>query len=227
MSASRSASDTFSSPQARLVPTSFSSRCRLTSQPSRGVDEANARKPRTVPCTANAIRSSERMSRPARRSASLDCSARTLTVSRISRMRTCSSRERTQGSTSSDSPFSTSGRHCANGPFRGRDGVDALAVAVEEHEENRVGRDCLAQDFEALADHRIGVAGGDVLEIDGDFRAGKIDAERRTIRPRLPQLRRQDVGSRVTQEAIRLAPSAPRWDPPALQGSLAARRRQP
>ena len=122
MSASRSASATFSRPQARLVPTSLSSRCRFTSQPSRGVDDTKARKPRTVPCTAKAIRSSERMSRPARRPASPACSARALTVSRISRMRTCSRRERIQGSASSASPFRTSGRHCANGP---------LAVAMD------------------------------------------------------------------------------------------------
>ena len=82
------------------------------------------------------------------------------------------------------------------GGLGGRDGFDALAVAVEQREEDGVGASGLAQDVEALADHRIGVAGGDVLEVDRDFGAGKVDAERRPVGPLLPQLRGQHVRSR-------------------------------
>jgi len=101
-------------PARQAGATSLSSRCRFTSQPSRGWPEANARKPRTTPCTPKAISSNERMPRPARRAASAACSARTSAVSRNSMMRTCSRRERIQGSASSDSPLRTSGRHSVN-----------------------------------------------------------------------------------------------------------------
>ncbi|KPJ80548.1 MAG: hypothetical protein AMJ58_08310 [Gammaproteobacteria bacterium SG8_30] len=109
----RSASAIRSSPLARLVPTSLSSRCRFTSQPSPGSAAAKARKPRTTPCTPKAISKSERISRPASLAASAACSARTAVVSRNSMMRTCSSRERIQGSDSSGSSFRTSGRQRA------------------------------------------------------------------------------------------------------------------
>ena len=157
------------------------------------------------------------MSRPARRSESPACSAFTLTVSRISRMRTCSSRERIQGSASSDSPFSTSGRHCAKGPFATATESMRSAVAVEQREEDRVGVGGLAQDVEALAYHCIGVAGGDVLEVDRNLGASEVDAERRAFGPRLPQLRRQDVGGRELRKRFAWHRSIPRWDPPVFE----------
>ena len=80
--------------------------------------------------------------------------------------------------------------------LRRGDGVDALAVPVEQRKEYGVGIGGLAQDVEALANHRIGVAGSDVLEIDRDLCASEVNTERRALGPRLPKLRRQDIGSR-------------------------------
>ena len=71
-----------SRPVAKLAPTSFSSRCRFASQPSRGCDEHSAMKPHTRPFSDKPQTSSERTPSSAKRAASTARSRRGASVSR-------------------------------------------------------------------------------------------------------------------------------------------------
>ncbi len=153
------------------------------------------------------------MSRPASRAASLACSGRTPTVSRNLEDADMLEPRADPGQRFELLALQHLGPALREWSLGGCDRIDALAVAVEQRQENRVGIGGLAQDVEVLADHRIGIAGGDVLEVDRDLGAGKVDAERRAFRPLLPQLRRQDVGSRELGKRFALHRRHPDWIP--------------
>ena len=102
-----------SRPVARLVPMSFISSCRFTSQAPRGSVCASPRNPAGLFWMRSATSSAEPICSSAKRAASAACSLRGLAVSRNSESRRCSRRVRSQGKVSSEVPPSASGRHWA------------------------------------------------------------------------------------------------------------------
>ena len=169
-----------SRPVASELPSSFSSSCRFTSQAPRGSALARPRMPAGWPLHAEAksaapSRSAARRGawpRPAGRGAGA-------ALSRISERRRCSRRPLSHGIGVEGG--AAPGFHPAlrQRAVRGVDLVDGRAVGREQPDEGGVHAGGIAQGIEAVADAGVDGAAAHVLQVDGDFGAGDIDAQRR------------------------------------------------